>query len=138
LRIEVIEMLGISSYYKKAKDENGATSVEFAIILPVLILILFGIFEFGLAYRDYLAITHAAREGARLAAVGNYSEESVRERAYPVNPDSVSISYLSEDGAPRHGDPVEVSVTYNKPINIPLFAKTTVRLTSKARMRVEY
>jgi len=131
-------MFKLLSLHKKIHNEKGASSVEFAIILPVLILILFGIFEFGRAYLDYLAITHAAREGARLAAVGNYSEAEVRERAYPVSPSSVSIVYLSSDGAPRHGDPVEVAVTYDRPLNIPFIAKTTVKLMSKARMRVEY
>lgn len=126
------------SLRKKLKDEKGASAVEFAIILPVLIFILFGIFEFGRAYLDYLSITHAAREGARLAAVGKYNEAEVRQRAYPVSPSSVSITYLSSDGAPRHGDPVEVSVTYDRPLNIPFIAKRTVNLTSKARMRVEY
>ncbi|MCL6471891.1 MAG: pilus assembly protein [Firmicutes bacterium] len=122
----------------KIANQQGASSVELAIILPVLTLILFGIFQFGLAYRDYLAITHAAREGARLAAVGEFSESEVRQRAYPVNPSTVSISYLSADGTPEHGYPVEVTVTYDRPLNIPMFAKTTVHLTSKARMRVEY
>lgn len=123
---------------KKVNNEKGASAVEFAIILPVLVLILFGIFEFGRAYRDYLAITHAAREGARLAAVGNYSEAEVRERAYPVSPSTVSIAYLSSGGTPRHGDPVEVTVGYDAPLNIPFIPITTIHLISKARMRVEY
>ncbi len=122
----------------KIENERGASTVELAIILPVLILILFGIFEFGLAYRDYLAITHAAREGARLAAVDEFSQSEVMQRAYPVTPSSISIAYLSADGMPHHGDPVEVTVTYDEPINIPFYARTTVHLTSKARMRVEY
>ncbi|MCL5291695.1 MAG: pilus assembly protein [Actinobacteria bacterium] len=127
-----------SIWFYRIRDEQGASSVEFAIIVPVLILILFGIFEFGLAYRDYLAITHAAREGARLAAVGEFREADVRERAYPVSPSSISIAYLSPDGLPRHGYPVQVEVTYDRPLNIPLFTATTVHLTSRARMRIEY
>ncbi|NCO65679.1 MAG: hypothetical protein COW32_05980 [Candidatus Aquicultor secundus] len=121
--------------YKNIKNERGASSVEFAIILPVLILILFAIFEFGLTYRDYLAITHAAREGARMAAVGEYSETEIRERAYPVSPSSISISY---PGGTEHGEPVEVQVTFDRPLHIPLFDIKKVHLTSKARMRIEY
>lgn len=131
-------MTGSLRTINKIKDEKGASSVEFAIILPVLILILFGILEFGFVYRDYLAITHAAREGARLAAVGNYSETEIRQRSYPVSPTYVSLAYLTTDGLPRHGYPVEVEVAYDRPLNIPLFTKTTIRLTSKAMMRVEY
>lgn len=131
-------MFSLKTLSKRLKNETGASAVEFAIILPVLILILFGIFEFGMAYRDYLAITHAAREGARMAAVGRYSEAEVRQRAYPVSPSSVSISYLSSGGVARHGDPVQVTVTFDRPINIPLFSTKKVRLVSSARMRVEY
>ncbi len=122
--------------YKNIKNERGASSVEFAIILPVLILILFGILEFGLTYRDYLAITHAAREGARMAAVGEYSESEIRQRAYPVSPSSISISYPG--GGAEHGEPVEVQVTLDRPLHIPLFDAKKVHLSSKARMRIEY
>lgn len=134
----VINMLKSRSVLKKLHSETGASAVEFAIILPVLIIILFGIFEFGLVYRDYLAITHAAREGARMAAVGDYSEAEVKQRSYPVTPSSVTMSYLTVDGAPRHGETVEVVVAYDHPLNVPMFKKGTVRLTSKARMRIEF
>ncbi|MHB0977403.1 MAG: TadE/TadG family type IV pilus assembly protein [Candidatus Aquicultorales bacterium] len=123
---------------RRLHDAKGASSVEFAILMPVLILILFGIVEFGLAYRDYLSITHAAREGARLAAVGDFSETEIAKRAYPVSPSSISLAYRSPDGAPRHGYPVEVTVRYDRPLNIPMFGKTTVRMSSTAEMRVEY
>jgi hypothetical protein len=51
--------------------ERGATLVEFALIAPVLMLLVFGIIEFGFAFNDYLEVRSAAREGARLAAVNN-------------------------------------------------------------------
>ena len=51
------------------KSEKGASAVELALILPILILLIFGIVEFGIAFNNYITITHAAREGARLAAV---------------------------------------------------------------------
>ncbi len=126
------------SLERNIRGERGSSAVEFAILLPVFALIIFGILEFGSAYGDYLAIAHAAREGARLAAVGDYSESEVAKRAYPVSPTSISISYLSPDGTPRHGFPAEVVVTYERPLVIPMFMKTSVRLTSRALMRVEY
>ena len=51
------------------RREDGQAIVEFALVVPVLALLLFGITQFGLAFRDYLAITDAARVGARAAAV---------------------------------------------------------------------
>jgi Flp pilus assembly protein TadG len=50
---------------------KGSTTVEFALVLPVLMVLLFGIVEFGLIFKDVLAINQAAREGARAAAVGS-------------------------------------------------------------------
>ena len=51
------------------KDQNGATAVEFAIILPLLVLLLFGIIEFGLLLYNQHVITNAAREGARYGII---------------------------------------------------------------------
>lgn len=48
--------------------ERGATAVETAVVIPVLLLLLVGIIEFGLAFKDQLAITSAVRAGARIAA----------------------------------------------------------------------
>ena len=52
------------------KDQRGVQAVEFAILLPVLLLLVFGIIDFGRAYFSWMIITNGAREGARAAAVG--------------------------------------------------------------------
>lgn len=51
-------------------DDGGSATVEFALVAPVLIVLLFGIIEFGTVFKDVLALNQAAREGARAAAVG--------------------------------------------------------------------
>ncbi|MHA7261630.1 TadE/TadG family type IV pilus assembly protein [Arthrobacter sp. TMN-37] len=55
----------------KRKNERGAVAVEFAIILPVLVLILMGIVEYGRAYNVQISLTQAAREGVRVMAITN-------------------------------------------------------------------
>ena len=55
---------------RKAHD-RGSVAVEFALVLPALLLILFGIIDFGRALNAQISLTGAAREGARLAAVGD-------------------------------------------------------------------
>jgi Flp pilus assembly protein TadG len=52
-------------------DEAGAAAVEFALVLPIILLILFGTIEFGRAWNVRQTLTDAAREGARVAAVNN-------------------------------------------------------------------
>ena len=54
---------------KKLKAQKGAAAVEFAIILPLLIMLLFGIIEFGIILYDKAMITNASREGARAGIV---------------------------------------------------------------------
>ncbi|WP_299167109.1 TadE/TadG family type IV pilus assembly protein [uncultured Arthrobacter sp.] len=64
--------------------ERGAAAVEFAILLPVLLLLLLGIMEFGRAYNAQIALTNAAREGARVMAISNVrldAEKTAQEAA---------------------------------------------------------
>lgn len=56
----------------KMGDKTGVSAVEFAIVLPVLILFLFGIIEFGILFYDKAVITNASREGARAGIVYRY------------------------------------------------------------------
>lgn len=54
---------------KRSKKESGQTLVEFALIVPILLLLIFVALDFGIAYHRYHVITGAAREGARAGAV---------------------------------------------------------------------
>ncbi|MEP6890207.1 MAG: TadE/TadG family type IV pilus assembly protein [Nitrospirota bacterium] len=54
---------------KGLRSESGASAVEFALLLPVLMMVLFGIIEFGLALYRQAILTNASREGARLGIV---------------------------------------------------------------------
>jgi hypothetical protein len=59
--------------------EKGQTLVEFALILPILLLILFIIIESGRIFQAYITVQHAAREGARYAVTGRWEEEFAGE-----------------------------------------------------------
>lgn len=54
---------------RRGRGETGAVAVEFALILPVLLLLLVGTIQFGIVYSQYQVMEGAAREGARCAAV---------------------------------------------------------------------
>ena len=118
----------------KLRNEKGASAVEFALVVPIFLMLVFGIFQFGIAFNNWIALTHAAREGVRLAAVGQYDEQRVRDSAPSVSIQSISVS--GQDGF--IGDPVTVIVTGNVlNINIPLAGNWPVTLTSTAVMRLE-
>ena len=79
--------------HNRARGDRGATLVEAAVVTPVLLLIIFGIFEFGFFFRNYLAVSNGARDGAREASVAaNVADADYRvmraiERATAALPD---------------------------------------------------
>lgn len=64
-------MAASPSRERRRNRERGQSLVEFAIIVPTLLILVFGIIDFGLALRSYITVTQATREGARYASVGN-------------------------------------------------------------------
>jgi Flp pilus assembly protein TadG len=95
--------------------DRGSVAVEFALLLPVLLLLIFGIIDFGRAINDQITLTQAAREGARLASLG-YSTSAVTTRAQsaatglsPVP--TVSVTTACPTGAGTGVDAV-VKLTY--------------------------
>ena len=63
-------------HQERTSDERGQTLVEFAALLPVLCLLLFGIIQFGVVFHDYLTVTDASRVGARKAAVSRHAGDT--------------------------------------------------------------
>jgi Flp pilus assembly protein TadG len=61
---------------RRCSDDRGAALVEFAIIMPLLFLLLFGVIEFAIAFNDYQSIRQGARDGARQAVVTDYGNET--------------------------------------------------------------
>jgi Flp pilus assembly protein TadG len=55
------------------RSESGAELIEFSLTLPLLLLIVLGIMEFGLMFREYEIVTNAAREGARVGVLPAYN-----------------------------------------------------------------
>jgi Flp pilus assembly protein TadG len=73
------------------REQRGAAVVELALVLPLLVMLIFGLITTGLAYTDHLAISNAAREGARLGSSADYTTPnastwatSVRDRVKQV------------------------------------------------------
>lgn len=60
--------------------DEGSELIEFALVTPILILLLAGIFDFGMMFRSYEAVTNAAREGARVGVLPGYADADVQTR----------------------------------------------------------
>jgi Flp pilus assembly protein TadG len=92
-----------------ARDDSGASAAEFALIVPVLLLILFSIIQFGITINNYIQITSGARAGARTLAISRGSatpyQDSVtafRNSAPNISPTmtlSVNGTACSSNGA---------------------------------------
>lgn len=62
--------------FKLRKNENGQSMVEFALVLPILVLLVMAIIQFGIIFSAQVALTNAVREGARAAIVGIVLDDS--------------------------------------------------------------
>jgi Flp pilus assembly protein TadG len=124
------------------RDERGQTMVEFALVLPILAVLLFGVIQFGIAFNNYITITDAARAAARRAAVSREAvcpscEATNEAKASAENLDQtqLNVSVSPEPWAP--GSDVTVTVKYPYSIHILGLYDWTGWLTSKVTERVE-
>jgi Flp pilus assembly protein TadG len=116
--------------------DHGAALVEMALVLPLLVLMLFGIFEFGRAYNAKITLTHATREAVRVFSVTG--DVAAAEDALLLASDPLDGALLSVAAtACEEGEPTSVTATYPFSYNIPLFGSATITLTSTAVMRCE-
>jgi Flp pilus assembly protein TadG len=118
--------------------------VEFTIVLVPLLLILFGIIEFGLVMYDKVTVVHDAREAARLAAVNDVSGQTLLADA----PAGSTLTFTcatdpasgNAAGAYNVGDKVTAHVTYTHTFITPLIGDLfggSLNLSSNATMTLE-
>jgi Flp pilus assembly protein TadG len=131
-----------SRLLRRARDERGATLVEFALVSTMLLLLVMGIIEFGRVLNTYIIVTNGAREGARLAALGRPTGE-IRTRVLASVPgltgSLVSVTTTNAQGTP--GSQVTVRVDYPVTLVVPIIANlmpaNPLPVTSSVVMRLE-
>lgn len=101
--------------------ERGQSLVEFALVLPILLVLFLGIMEFGGAWRTYQVVTNVSREGARRAVIRTATEADVRDEITRIltsaGLDPSLADVLIDDGA---GFGSEASVRIEYPYSITL------------------
>ena len=116
------------SWYSRARREDGAALVETAFVLPIMLLVSVGILEFGRAYQTWQVVTNAAREGARVAILPEYTDDSAIDRVK---------TYLKNGGLPAtivDSEDTQVLITAT---TIPVNVDGSVT-ASAAQVVVEY
>lgn len=127
---------------KMHRDQNGQSLVEFALILPLLLLIVMGILEFGLMFNVYLTINNASREGARLGSVTEGDPVSIENRVVAVAPhlDKDNLVITSDIADVDNTESVTVKVEYDYQMITPIISDLLsdhIYLRSETTMRVE-
>lgn len=128
---------------KSLRNERGQSLVEFAIILPILLVIIMGIIEFGMMMNSYLAISNASREGARIGIVGS-SDIDIKNLIIATSPsldtEDLVVNISPSDGTRISGDTLTVKVTYNYQLTVPIISiifHNVVVLNAQTSMRIE-
>ncbi len=145
---------------QRLRSARGQSLVELSMTLPILLILVFGIIDFGMGMRSYISLANAVREGARFASVGNtagepsdcdgvtnntvYGRVCVTTGGLDVDLMEPSVTY-PEGIAP--GNSVVVSANYDYHFITPLgdfmdfFSggtfPTTISLSSSSDMRLE-
>ena len=119
--LDVSNQLRFERLQGMAKNsERGAAAVEFALVAPILVMLLLGIMEFGRAYNAQVSLTSAAREGVRVMAVSNNptsARAAAKNAAVSLNPALVDadIVFSSTNGTSSctASHQVTVTITYS-------------------------
>ena len=134
------------------KGEKGQALVEFALLVPVFLLLLFAIVDFGMGFYSWITVTNSAREGARFGAVQASTDDiiqRVKDTSDLINEDAkmtVTVTNAADNGGDP-GESVVVQVDYDYDLITPLASLiafisgdtfgSTLTLSSTAEMRLE-
>jgi Flp pilus assembly protein TadG len=135
-------------------SQSGQAVIEFALSLPILLVVVMGIFDFGLMFQHYEVVTNAAREGARVGVLPNYTTADAQARAQQYLTSGglssasatvvAAVSPISFGSPPKTVNQVTVTVSY--PYTYPFIGPIlnliggslgSVTLQSISTMRVE-
>jgi hypothetical protein len=128
--------------------QRGQALVEFALMLPLLLIVLFAVVDFGVGLTRWIAITNAAREGARLGAVGGEVGQ-IKLKAIDtsdgiLSDGDIEVGFFDADGSGGidPGDSIVVDVHYDYDLITPLGRFLTVTfdplaLSACSDMRLE-
>jgi Flp pilus assembly protein TadG len=121
--------------------DHGSATVEFALVLPLVFVVVLGLVQVGLVIRDRLLVEAAARAGARAAAIQD-DPDAIGQAAMAAAPGlDPARAHVSVVRAGPRGDPVTVRIAYDDPFRVPLVAwllGSGVTLTADAGARQEF
>ncbi len=140
--------------HRRGPNSLGQGLVEFALVLPVLMLILLGAVDLGRVFHDYVTMTNASREGARYGIAHPKDTSGIQSRAIEeaaasgiaLASDNVSVSCLTYDGTTTvscdqayNGDRLQVTITHDfEFVTLYLFRVQHISLSSFTVMAITH
>jgi Flp pilus assembly protein TadG len=128
---------------RRTRRSRGQAMVEFTLILPLLLLLILGIYQFGQTYADYIQVTNAARDGGRKALVSRSDASGVadvvstaKNATWWLDKNQMGVS-VSPSQPWTTGQNVTVTVTYPYSINLLGFVVASGTLKSTTTVRME-
>jgi Flp pilus assembly protein TadG len=126
----------------RARSERGQSAVEFALVIPVMLLFVFGIFQIGITYFNNESIQTAARDGARAGAIHSgdsqvdvYQAVDDAIKANVTGLDLTKLTITKDCGSCNQDDMLTVTVTYPWKIGVMAFSQSgTFTTVTKLRM----
>lgn len=125
------------------KAEKGQSMVEFAILLPILILIVVGIIEFGFMFSGYLALSNASREAVRTVSLGETDAVAIqraKDVALTLESTKMNVSISPAFAMRDRGNSTTVTIVYEYDFLTPFMEAIfggNLQLKADATMRVE-
>jgi TadE-like protein len=121
------------------RDPSGQATVEAALVLPFVALLLLAVVQVGILVRAQVLVTHAAREAARAAAVDPDRNAAVDAAEHASSLDARRMR-VDVEGRGVRGSHVTARVTYDAPTDVPLIGALIgdIHLGGEATMRVEH
>jgi Flp pilus assembly protein TadG len=114
---------------------------EFALVLPLLALLLFGVIQFGITFNNYISLTDAVRAGARKGAVARQLADPVGETIAQVRTSATDLKpadlQITVESTWKPGDPVKVTASYPYSISLLGVVVKSGRMNSSTTDRVE-
>ncbi|MEW5767505.1 MAG: TadE family protein [bacterium] len=105
------------------KRENGQSMVEMLVMIPILFMLLVGIFEAGIIYHNHLILSQTAREGAKFASLGATNHE-VKEKIYEAADALINSFFVRGE---LHG-PIAIEAPFGKAIGNPIIVTINYRI----------
>jgi hypothetical protein len=129
----------------RTRGHAGQELAEFAIVVPLLILVAFGVLDLGRAFQAAIAVESAARVGARYATfhpddatiIRLETRKEAQNSGVPLNAANSTVDVACTDaGDCTAGHPVQVTVTYAFPLVLDVFLPSPINIVGRAEMMI--